>query len=185
MIEEDRWLVNKFLENRDERVFREIYHRFTPRLYLLALRLTGGGSADAEDAVQEMWIRVVRKLNEFRWESTLATWLSGILIYCCRELKNRKAHSLSIVSDTPSNFEAVSDGEVSPDLERLILNLPDGSREILVLHDIEGYTHEEIAEKLGIAPGTSKSQLSNARTILRSRLNRKSDTKASRGHHEH
>lgn len=166
MNEEDKELTRRFLADRDEEIFRQIYRRHTPRLYLLALRLTGAVQADADDAVQEMWIRAVRKLGEFRWESKLSTWLSGILIRCCQEvIAKRKLLQIQISDNLEAPFSANN-----TDLERLIRALPDGCRQVLILHDIEGFTHEEIAERLGIASGTSKSQLSHARKILRMKL---------------
>jgi RNA polymerase sigma-70 factor (ECF subfamily) len=165
---EDLELVEKFLRNHDESSFRELYKSQTPALYALALRLTSGSRADSEDLVQETWLRAAEKLQIFRWESSLRTWLCGILINCTRELQSKLSMNKNgNVSDGSSNEHSNS-----IDLEVLIHKLPAGYREILILHDIEGYTHQEIGNILGIQEGTSKSQLYHARKWLRDRLNK-------------
>jgi RNA polymerase sigma-70 factor (ECF subfamily) len=161
---EDRELVEKFLRSRDESSFRQLYRLHTPALYALALRFMSGSSADAEDVIQETWIRAAERFSGFRWESSLRTWLCGIVINCSRDLQSKlKRHEISPETITHQNF-------ISSDLERLIHKLPAGYREVLVLHDIEGYTHQEISVHLGIQEGTSKSQLFQARKWLRERL---------------
>src|SRR5688572_6791136 len=166
-IEGDRDLVEGYLRRQDEDTFRRLYRRHTPVLYLMALRLMGGTGRGAEDAVQEAWIRALRGLASFRWEASLRTWLTGITIRVCRESLRRQAGRFE-----PLPFEAAgapSDHGKGAriDLERAVRMLPDGAREVLVLHDIEGLTHEEIGDRLGIQDGTSKSQLHKARKMLR------------------
>lgn len=167
---DDRELVARFLEARDEASFRALYRAHTPALLLFARRLLGRSADDAEDAVQEAWVRAVRRLDGFRWDSSLRTWLAGITLNCCREaLRGRRP------PDSPEGLarlenEPVSQLESVPDLEVFVRSLPDGCREVLVLHDIEGYTHSEISAALGIAIGTSKSQLSRARQTIRAWL---------------
>ncbi len=151
----------------DERAFRELYRAHTPGMYAMALRLLARQSADAEDAIQEAWLRAVRGLGKFRGESTLRTWLVGIAVRCALEIGRRRTPRL----DSPLDDEIAR----SPDLARLDLEaalaaLADGYREIVVLHDIHGYTHAEIADLLGIDQGTSRSQLSRAHQILRRAL---------------
>lgn len=165
---DDRPLVDRFLRGRDETSFRALYRLHTPALFLLALRLVGNVPADAEDAVQEAWMRAVRSLERFRWESSLRTWLSGITINCCREvLRRRRFGNAPEPSDCPSRPWPAS----ALGIEALLRALPDGYREVLLLHDLEGYTHEEISRLLDISSGTSKSQLSRARKTLRAWLN--------------
>jgi RNA polymerase sigma-70 factor (ECF subfamily) len=168
--EADRVLVENFIRNRDETTFREIYRRHTPVLYLLALRLLAGSEASAQDAVQETWIRACKSLLDFRWRSSLRTWLSGILINCVREMKHapQAQHEVGLPDELagPPEIETVT----RMDLEGAIAQLPDGYRHVLILHDIEGYTHEEIGAHLGINVGTSKSQLFYARRALRNRF---------------
>ncbi len=167
----DRRLVSNFLARRDEPSFRELYHRHTPALYQLALRLVGWNVHEAEEVVQDTWMRAIETLDGFRWESSLRTWLSGIAINRCRELyrqRARQSHELVVEqlmqeASTSENFERL-------DLEQAIAALPNGYRQVLVLHDVEGYTHEEISRMLEIEVGTSKSQLSRARSSVREAL---------------
>lgn len=165
----DRWLVGKFLAQRDEPSFRHLYHRHTPSLYQLSLRLVGWNVHDAEDVVQEVWIKAVEKFAAFRWESSLRTFLCGIAINCCRELNRRRSGQHETI--LPEEMAASPIGELEQiDLEHAIASLPDGYRHVLVLHDIEGYTHEEIGSMLNIEVGTSKSQLSHSRSAMRKAL---------------
>jgi RNA polymerase sigma-70 factor (ECF subfamily) len=140
----------------------------TPFLYALALRLCGGRRMDAEDIVQETWVRAVSGLAGFRWESALSTWLCGIAIRCFREQSRmRKEEPMPEPDPPPVSWRGA---EPDIDLERGIAALAPGYREVLLLHDVHGYSHEEIGNLLGIDPGTSKSQLSRARGALRERI---------------
>lgn len=165
----DRELVARFLDAGDEASFRALYGAYTPGLLLFARRLLGG-EEEAEDVLQETWIRAVRRLESFRWESSLRTWLCAILLNCCREARRSRVPQAEpeLVAQFPGPAR-LGPAEVSH-LEGLVRALPDGCREVLVLHDLEGYTHEEISGLLGIAVGTSKSQLFRARQTLRAQL---------------
>ena len=165
---DDRRLVALFLARRDEGAFRALYRRHTPFLYRLLLRLSGGGSQTAEEGVQETWVRAVERLGEFAWRSQLRTWLAGIAIHWSREDARRRRRDASVALDD----EALpAPGASAPidrmDLERAVSELPEGYRAALLLHDVEGFTHEEIAAALGVDEGTSKSQLFRARRSLR------------------
>ena len=165
---DDLALVERFLRGRGEEAFRALYRAHTAALYALALRLTGGDRGEAEDLVQESWVRALTALQTFRAQSALRSWLCGVLINVRR---GRMRADWRIV-DTP-DVEAVADaidGDDAIDLERAIAALPDGARDVYVLHDVHGYTHREIADLLGIVEGTSKSQLNRARYLLRSSL---------------
>lgn len=165
----DHELVRLFLETRGETEFRALYRRHTPPLYRMAYRLAGPGLA--EDVLQETWCRAARKLGGFEWRSALLTWLTAILIRCCRETWRNSGQVLTLPVDIelqePEVEGATEDGL---DLERALESLPPGYREVLVLHDVEGFTHEEIARALNVVPGSSKSQLARARRALRQRL---------------
>lgn len=166
----DRELVQAVLKDGDEHAFRELYHRHTPRLYLLVLRLLGYSEMDAEDAVQETWVRAVREFRGFRWESALGTWLGAIGCNVARD-QLRKLRRTEDRELTPALTSWVSNQPAEQvDLEHAIRRLPEGYRTVLVMHDLEGFTHEEIGTALGIAPGTSKSQLFGARRSLRAML---------------
>ena len=150
----------------DEAAFRALYRLHAPALYLFALRLTGGRESDAEDVVQETWIRAVRGLRRFQWRSSLRTWLSAILLNCVREWGRDRLHA----TDAPEPPAPAREPADAIDLERAIARLPGGYRTVLILHDVEGYTHAEIGAMLGVEAGTSKSQLFRARQRLRALL---------------
>ena len=166
---DDRELTTTFLERGDEAAFRVLYRRHAPALYAFLLRVSRGRTADAEETLQECWLRAVESLREFRWESSLRSWLRGIAVNCARERRRGAATE----SDWNPNVHPAAELEleIDPlDLERAIEELPDGFREVLVLHDVEGHTHEEIGALLRIPSGTSKARLSEARSRLRRAL---------------
>jgi len=167
-VTDDLALVRAFLRTRGEDAFRTLYRAHTPALYALALRLTGGDQGEAEDLVQESWVRAVRALSTFRAESALRSWLCGFLVNVRRERVRTDWRAVDAPEAEPVAPPASE--EATLDLERAIGGLPDGARDVFVLHDVYGYTHREIAEMLGIVEGTSKSQLTRARTLLRSAL---------------
>jgi RNA polymerase sigma-70 factor (ECF subfamily) len=150
-----------------EDAFRTLYRAHTPALYALALRLTGSDQSEAEEIVQETWVRATRKMSAFRGESALRTWLCGVLVNVRRE-RVRTAWRMVSAPDIEPVAPAADDSAF--DLERAIATLPDGARDVFVLHDVYGYVHREIAEMLGVVEGTSKSQLARARTLLRAAL---------------
>lgn len=168
---DERALCEAVVEAGDERAFRELYRHHSPALFQLVIRVLGGSSHDAEDVVQETWVRAVRQFGRFRWESSLRTWLCAIALNQAREVlrKRGRAPVRELDESTPLPARPTRDGE-RIDLERAIARLPDGYRTVLVLHDVEGYTHEEISRRLDIAVGTSKSQLFDARRAMRALL---------------
>jgi RNA polymerase sigma factor (sigma-70 family) len=150
----------------DERAFRCLYREHATALYRLALRFLAGDEASAEDA----WARAVRGLSGFEGRAALRSWLSAIVVRCCLErIRWERRGGERLADDVPSPVVGAS-SEARVDLERAFEALPWGYRSVLVLHDIEGYTHEAIAGMLDISPGTSKSQLSRARASLRRSL---------------
>jgi RNA polymerase sigma-70 factor, ECF subfamily len=166
----DLELVERVLSRGDESAFRELYRRHSPLLFRLALRLLGGNDPDAGDVLQEAWCRAFEGLRRFRGGSSLRTWLAGVVVNCAREHIRARAQSRSLPSAGLASPTAGPSPEGEMDVRRALDALPEGFREVLVLHDVGGYTHEEIALALDIAPGTSKSQLSRARRALRSEL---------------
>jgi RNA polymerase sigma-70 factor (ECF subfamily) len=167
----DRQLAAMVLDSGDEAAFRELYRRHTPRLLAFLHRLLGRGQAEAEDVVQETWIRACAGLARFRWDSRFSTWLSGIGLNVARERQGKDGRTAGVqlerLPEPPGPEESRED---RVDLERSIRLLPDGYRTVLLLHDVEGMKHREISRRLGISTGTSKSQLFNARRMLRSLL---------------
>lgn len=166
----DRALVELVRQDGDESAFRLLYRRHTPRLYQFALRLLGGNELDAEDIVQETWVRALEKLGTFRWQSSLRTWLTGIVINGCRELIRRKERNWMEMRDEHEGIRQPPLEHERIDLEVAMSRLPAGYRAVLVLHDVEGYTHEQISGLLEISSGTSKSQLFRARRTMRQLL---------------
>ena len=169
----DLALAERLVRDGDAAAFRTLYARHTGTLYALALRLAGDES-DAEDAVHDTWLRAAEGLHRFRGSSSLRTWLTGVLTNRVRETTRARRHvSLDDVPEmAASEHDDVPAGVAAIDLERALAELPHGYREVLVLHDVAGHTHDEIGRLLGIEPGTSKSQLSRARRRLRAILQR-------------
>jgi RNA polymerase sigma-70 factor (ECF subfamily) len=153
----------------DEWAFRALYRRHTPRLYAVVLRMLAWRRDEADDVVQETWMRAAAGLGRFRGDAAVATWLTGIAIRCALEaLRRLSASAPATTSDLDGT--ATEANEPPIDLERAIAGLPDGYRTVLVLHDLHGYTHAEIARLLEVDAGTSKSQLFHARRAVRARL---------------
>jgi RNA polymerase sigma-70 factor (ECF subfamily) len=153
-----------------ELAFRELFRRHTPHLLQFVSRVLGASRADAEDVVQDTWLRAYPALVTFRQESSFSTWLCSVGLRAAldsmRKGKRHAADSLfeeDAPSDPPSSEDRL-------DIESAIARLAPGYRMVLVLHDVEGFTHDEIALQLGIAPGTSKAQLFKARRVMRALL---------------
>lgn len=160
----DEDLVAELRKTRSESAFRDLHHRHTPRLLRMAQRMLGDSDVDAEDVVQEAWIRALGSLEGFRGDSRFGTWLVRVALNVTVE-HIRKAARVRLVALDEAVHASVRppQHEVRLDLERIIAMLPVGCRTVLLLHDVEGYTHLEIGRMLGIAEGTSKSQLNLAR----------------------
>jgi RNA polymerase sigma-70 factor (ECF subfamily) len=128
-----------------------------------------------DDIVQDTWLRAAQGLPSFRWQSSLSTWLVGIVVNRSREEIRRTPHEVLAQDEFPENPARNSDPWPRLDLERAIAQLPEGYREILLLHDVEGYTHQEIAQALEIEASTSRSQLTRARAAMRASLEQRKD----------
>lgn len=168
---DDQVLVGRFLRTRDEATFREIYRRHAAAVYAFVRRFAGA-DPEVPDLVQDVWIRAVDALPRFAWRSTLRTWLLGIAVNRCREHVRERGPAQPVSEDGGSDGQTSLDrcsqaATDRLDLEQLISALPVGYREVLILYDVQGHTHEEIAQILGVTPGTSKSQLSRARRAIR------------------
>lgn len=155
----------------DERAFGRLYDRHTPYLYRFALRLAGGDEVQAQELVHDTWVLAVEKLHRFEGRSALRTWLGGVLANQARKAWSSERDMVGLGDVDIGRADNVLDFALHRiDLDRALARLPAGCRHVFVLHDIEGYTHEAIAELLSIEPGTSKSQLSRARSLLRAAL---------------
>ena len=155
----------------DVPAFERLYRRHAPRVHGVVWRLAGGVQARAEDLVQETFLRAWRNLDRFRNESLFSTWLHRLAVNTAL-MELRAARSRPDIG--PGSVECDAAHEDNPgqqlDLQRAIASLPPGARAVLVLHDIEGWQHKEIAAELDMATGTSKAQLHRARRLLRQRL---------------
>jgi RNA polymerase sigma-70 factor (ECF subfamily) len=169
MAVDERRLIERVIAG-DEAAFRHAFRQHTPTMYGVAVRLLAGNVADAEDAVQEAWLRGVRGLSRFRAESSLRTWLVGIAIRCALEICRSRPRGGEMAKLEEASATLPHADLERMDLERVVAALAAGYRHVLVLHDVYGYTHAEIGELLGIDEGTSKSQLSRARQIIRRSL---------------
>jgi RNA polymerase sigma-70 factor, ECF subfamily len=161
----------------DEAAFQGLYREHVGRVFALCLRLTAN-RAQAEELTQDAFVRAWQRLASFRGESAFSTWLYRLtvnVVFLSRRAERRRALRV-ITSDDPAGLERPGEPRTGPalalDLERAVAALPPGAREVFVLHDVEGYRHEEIAALTGIAVGTSKAQLFRARRLLREALNR-------------
>ncbi len=165
----------------DMAAFERLYRAHTARIHALCRRMAGPEEAD--DLTQEVFLRAWRKLDRFRGDSAFGTWLYRLAVnVILAKRATMGTYRARFVADAEA--EVKSDQEAGRvwgrgagrpagariDLERAIRKLPEGARRVFVLHDVEGYTHEEIAELLSVSPGTSKSQLHRARMTLREHL---------------
>jgi RNA polymerase sigma-70 factor, ECF subfamily len=166
----DTALISRFLGG-DEGAFRELYARHTPRLRMIVVRLLGAARrADVDDVVQETWLAGCRGIHRYAGDAKFSSWLTTIGI---RTAYSRFGRSTDAETDLYDELPAPSGSgpATAIDLERALSQLPDHQRVVVVLHDVEGFTHQEIARQLGIASGTAKATLSRARSTLRRLLN--------------
>jgi RNA polymerase sigma-70 factor (ECF subfamily) len=156
----------------DAAAFERLYRAHVARVHGLARWLLGGD--DVEDAVQEVFIRVWEKLGTFSGQSAFGTWLHRVAVNHLLRRRAQRATHRRRHSDDAAHLGRVAAPVARPDLrvaiERAVDRLPAGAREVFVLHDMEGYKHEEIATMLAVDPGTSRSQLHRARMMLREHL---------------
>jgi RNA polymerase sigma-70 factor (ECF subfamily) len=156
----------------DARAIRTLYDRYAPRVFAVVRRIAGDDEL-AEDYAQEAWIRAVRALPTFRGDARFSTWLHRIAVnsalQALRKAETRRRREAPFPEEVPVRPFG-GDSLLQRKLERALDALPEGMRRVLILHDVEGYTHEEIGDSLGVTPGTSKSQLFKARAKMRELL---------------
>ena len=159
----------------DMGAFEQLYARHNRRVYSLCLRMTQN-VAEAEDLAQEAFIQLFRKIGSFRGESAFTTWLHRLTVNQVLMHFRKRSVKLERTTEEGETPVQVVRGTENPNkmpvldrisLERALTQLPPGYRSVFVLHDIEGHEHDEIAKILGVAVGTSKSQLHKARMKLR------------------
>jgi RNA polymerase sigma-70 factor (ECF subfamily) len=159
----------------DVDAFELLYREHSPRVYALCLRLKAGDGSDATELLQDVFIKAWRRLDTFRGDSAFASWLHRLAVNTMLENARgegrRTARVLPMEDTSRLSGAAHSSGiELKMDMEAAIASLPKGARLAFVLHDVEGYQHQEIAEQLSVSVGTVKAQLHRARRLLRERL---------------
>ncbi|MBR9832324.1 RNA polymerase sigma factor [Acidiluteibacter ferrifornacis] len=148
---------------------RKLYDTYKTPMYTLAYRITNSFE-DAEDVLQEGFLKVFRNLNSFKNDSKLSTWIHTIIVRTAyRKIKDTINYKTTDILEDESLLEIVYPSDVDY-LEKAIQSLPDGYRTVFTLYEIEGYKHHEIAELLEISTSTSKTQLRNAKITLRDQL---------------
>lgn len=147
----------------------ELYRRFSPKMYAVCLRYAGK-SDEAEDILQEGFIKIFKKLSTFRGEGSFEGWIRRIFVNTSIEHFRRKNYLQPVTEKEENTIEgkylSVLDSLAEKDILGLIRELSPGYRTVFNMYVVEGYTHKEIGDMLGISEGTSKSQLSRAKVIL-------------------
>jgi RNA polymerase sigma-70 factor (ECF subfamily) len=161
----------------DVDAFELLYREHAGRIFALCLRLQAGNSADATELMQDVFIKAWRRLATFRGDCAFSSWLHRMAVNTmlenARSDRRRVARVLPMDDTSLLPGAARSSGvELKMDMEDAIASLPKGARLAFVLHDVEGYQHQEIAEQLSVSVGTVKAQLHRARRLLRERLER-------------
>lgn len=159
----------------DVSAFEQLYRRHHRRVHGVIVRLVGQAGTRAEDLTQEAFVRAWQALPAFRFESAVSTWLHRLAVNTAlMEMRARRSRPWPEEDDDALETVATPDtagrAVLGRDLERAVASLPPRARAVLVLHDVEGWKHEEIAGELGMAVGSSKAQLHRARGLLRARI---------------
>ena len=159
----------------DVDAFEILYREHSGRVYALCVRLKAGDRSDATELMQDVFIKAWRRLETFRGDCAFGSWLHRLAVNTmlenARSDRRRTARVLSMEDTSLLPGAARASGiDLKMDMEEAVASLPRGARLAFVLHDVEGYQHQEIAEQLGVSVGTVKAQLHRARRLLRARL---------------
>jgi RNA polymerase sigma factor (sigma-70 family) len=171
-VDEDSSLVRAAAAG-DVPAFEALYRRHVGKVHGVIWRLAGGVQARADELVQEAFLRAWQRLGGFRHESRFSTWLHRLAVNTAlMELRSARSRpeATGVEMDEDLLPATSNSADLRLDLEKAVLSLPPRARAVLVLHDIEGWEHQEIAAQLDIATGTSKAQLHRARNLLRRQL---------------
>ena len=160
----------------DVQAFKQVYREHVGRVFAVCVRMVGN-SQRAEELTQDTFVRVWEMLGSFRGESAFSSWLHRVTVNVVLvDIRSSKRYQSRVESTDDIEQHDQEDAARFPgerlDLEQAIAGLPPQARAIFVLHDIEGFKHEEIAEQMGLAVGTTKAQLHRARRLLREVLER-------------
>ncbi|MDF2180310.1 RNA polymerase sigma factor [Aliiglaciecola sp. CAU 1673] len=152
----------------DRQAYQQLYQQHVGKVYSLCLRLTGD-RALAEDATQEVFLQLWRKLDNYRGDSKFSTWLHSVTSHVCISyLRKQKGwiKRMFNIEDTEAMYEVAEASTSEVDLDAYIRRLPERARVVFVLHAVEGYRHEDIADMTGMAVGSSKAQFHRAKHLL-------------------
>lgn len=175
MLEKESALIEKAVAG-DRHAFEELYRSHCDRIYALCWRMCGGDPSVADDMLQDAFIRAWNKLELFRGDSKFSTWLHRLAVNVVLSDKRIRVKRLKREQEMSEGVEQSLVGlqdvtaGLRQDLELAIAGLPERARSVLVLYDIEGYQHAEIAAMTGMAVGSSKAQLHRARKLVRNAL---------------
>ncbi len=170
-METDAAIVRRAIDG-DERAMRMLWNQHSPHVDAIVRRMAGGDPDLSQDIAQEVWIQIFRALGSWRGDSKFSTWLHRVAVNRSLNALRRTKRLALIESPIEEDSATVphDEGErsmLAASIERAAAQLAPGARTVFYLHDVEGYTHEEIASELGITAGGSKSQLFKARAKLR------------------
>ena len=157
----------------ETRAFETLYRRHSRRVFGVIWRLVGGVDARAEELTQDAFVRAWQALPGFRRDAAFSTWMHRLAVNTAlMDLRSRAGAEALETDDSALEFQVAPAArrELGLDLEKVVAKLPPRARAVLVLHDVEGWKHEEIANELGMAVGSSKAQLHRARGLLRNML---------------
>ena len=162
----------------DRKAFERLYRQHVNRVFSLCARMVGDRTR-AEELTQDAFVRAWEKLDQFRGDSAFGTWLHRLAVNVVLNDRQTESRRRGRQDESVEDVDTMAHGDVRPspvpgmsiDLERAIAGLPPGARRVFVLHDVEGYTHDEIGELLGVTAGGCKAQLHRARLLLREALN--------------
>jgi len=161
----------------DRRAFERLYRTHVDRVFSLCVRMVADRSR-SEELTQDVFVRAWEKLAQFRGESAFGTWLHRLAVNVVLNDRQTEKRRRSREDDGVEDVDTMAHSDVRPtpqpglsiDLENAIAGLPPGAKKVFVLHDVQGYTHEEIGEMLGVTAGGCKAQLHRARMLLREAL---------------
>ena len=158
----------------DQRAFERLYRLHVARVHSLARRMVGG-EGDPDELTQDIFVRAWERLGTYRGEAAFGTWLHRLAVNAILNWRRSEASTRGRIEggvDAELIEGAPSAAGEALDLEGAMRRLPPGARQVFVLHDVQGFKHEEIAAMMGVTPGTSKAQLHRARRLLREALER-------------
>jgi RNA polymerase sigma-70 factor, ECF subfamily len=168
----DHQVIRRAIDG-DERALRQLWSQYSPHIDAVIRRLAGDPDL-AADIAQDVWMQIFRALKSFRGDAQFGTWAHRIAVNrslnALRKIRRLAKIEVDIGDDTATVELDGDQGFVAASIEQAAARLPEGARAVFLLHDVEGYTHEDIARELGITTGASKSQLFKARVKLRRML---------------